>query len=231
VATATDYPYSPESLRAHEDDLFDNLPRRYGKIIKDGAGPRYALEPCRTAYILKQPVDPEGAWADEGGDLRDAHTWDFKGRYASTWWRMGGVLAYALDGRTEPPTTAEQLQSIVARGLVVNILKQPGGSRTTRETLLGFLREDAYYRYWLVQQLSFYRPHLTICGGDDVADSIDLLYPASPPWQKHRCASTDEISYKWTPELGLVLCGWHPAYWARDVFPVIREMLDRFARS
>ena len=73
------------------------------------------------------------------------------------------------------------------------------------------LRDETYAGF-LKRQLGLYRPHVTICGGAHVWECLNMLYGwKEGEYRTYRCSTTDEIRYRRSDNLGLVITFWHPA--------------------
>jgi hypothetical protein len=222
-----DFAHTLRSLRRAEDELFTEWRRRVKPFLPDGAGPRFASSPRRLLFVLKEANDQTGAWALSGGDVRDASGWRYDDPHARpTWHPLLRWASYILDRADPQPVTPQIWRSVLSRIAVVNVKKRPGASVARPGTIRATIK-DPFYAQLLAQQLSYYRPHVTICGGDLVGECVHELYGwRESDWDKQLCSSTDEIWFKRTRHLGLVLCFWHPAA-RRAVFPILREVIDK----
>lgn len=205
------FAHTPESLREAENALFVEWQKAISPppFLRDGAAPSYARAAHRLLFVLKEGNDEEGAWAQSpDGDIRLAYTWDCTDRHARPTWRpITRWASYVLD-RVDPQAITQDIwRAVLSRIAVVNVKKRPGGSVASAAEILGRVRDHPYAQL-LYQQLSFYRPHITICGGDLVGQSIgELMGWPEDSWRRLRCSRTggndpDEIWYKEQTELG-----------------------------
>lgn len=108
---------------------------------------------------------------------------------------------------------------------VVNFKKTPGEVTVDRKKIEKFVRENADR---VREQLSLYRPHLTICGGAGVADC--LISPHGEKWARERWSERkrgdfdDDIQELDSDELGHVVDFWHPAQIGRE-WAALEKML------
>jgi|JRYH01.1.fsa_nt_gb hypothetical protein len=196
-----------EVLRSAEDAVFNGWEDRPGSFVRDGAMPGYASAERKILFILKEvsgTTEP---------DLRFASSLDWyqvPGRWRNTWY---AAIHWATALRGESVDTDQITPEVWQRSLepiaVVNVKKTPGGTTADHGEIETFVRQNARF---LKKQLSLYKPHLTICGSDFVADCLALLYGwTERDWRgETRGPRGDEIWELDSPVLGRVISFWHP---------------------
>src|SRR5262249_49744424 len=153
---------------------------------------------------------------------------DAGGRPA-TWANLARWSAAALDAAqwtdVADMNDAFRRAHYTRRVAVMNLKKQPGGAICYPPAVWDAARRDAGF---LVQQVGFYRPHLTVAAGTfDVLQQIFDI-PRHLVERVHH-ADGEFDSYAKHNSLGVLLSFWHPA--ARHTHRVMFEYFDRAIRA
>jgi hypothetical protein len=152
-------------LREIENSVFRKYKSLGITIIPDGAlGDQYEFARRRLLVILKEPNDADQSWAASGGDIRDfgksskydrPATWNNLARWSAL--VDNPQLKFEQIDVTHPEKRCEHLRRIA----VVNLKKTPGKS-TSR--YLEIKQNAEQHRDLLLEQLSLYKPDVTITG-------------------------------------------------------------------
>ena len=190
-------------LTQREDELFHELKTRYNNLVPDGAPnpAEYEANNPKLLFLLKE-VDDEG----EGGwDLRDTLR---DGQYGQTWnnvvrWTMGFRKLPVIEPWLNLPCVDQkERQKWLQQVVVMNVKKYGGGPTAHDDAIRSFVAREAVS---LREQLSLYRPHITVCCG--TVPYLRQIYNEDQlDWKE----STNGTQYCRTGELGLVLDFYHP---------------------
>ena len=205
-------PHPAHQLWQAENRLFTTWQQREPTLLRDGAlggsDSTYLAQTVRTLFVLKEPNDSGNRWSSTGADLR-LHAAAFADLRST----FPVLLLLALRARQTTPLSftdaREQLRNrdrriqLLESIALVNLKKTPGGPVCNDRSLSTSVQQDGDL---LLQQLSLYRPHLTIAGGSSVHTLLAQLIgnsitPASSPHTR---------PFFHDPRLGLCLSFFHP---------------------
>jgi hypothetical protein len=210
------------TLRERENQIFRKYRSLGPAIIPDGAlGEEYESARRRLMVILKEPNDPDGRWAAEGGDIR------FFGKEKQDCWRTWSNLARWSALVDNPSLSLEEIDvsdrekrcEHLRRIAVVNLKKTPGGSRANLREI-----KASAAKHWdlLREQIGLYKPEVTIAGGvfDIVLDLMGSAKQGGAP----EC-----FPYFKDEDFGVCLDFYHPqqtSYTKEKLFGFLRSQLN-----
>ena len=204
-------------IEEKENALFEEWAGEYeaeGRgFVKDGVVSEtdYLASDLRLCFVLKEANDPNGGGWDlrkflhDGGRPNAWHTLNNLARWAKGVRERRGDLAWTDFARVDQAFRQKHLRSICA----VNLGKEPGGPSTPPGSLNAKVEKD---KGFLRRQFEIYKPHLTVCCGDDVSQGYKSVVGIDPKgWQQtsrgiwwHEDADGTKIIGYWHPAWGAV---------------------------
>jgi hypothetical protein len=193
-------------MRQAEDELFERWADVRGPgFLKDGAGRDFAGEPIRVLHVLKEAVCDQ--MPDPNARFR---WWDYRdfmndGGQPRTWNNVTRWTAHVLDNAPFEAVSyvSQDLRRRYARRIAaVNLKEIPGGSQSDMSEIEWYAEKDAAF---LREQISLYKPHVTIACGTGYI--VERLY-GLPAAGRIKCG--DRHYHPVHPELGHLIDFWHP---------------------